>query len=51
MNPKSIACILTGRRCFLYLVNYARIRPEIAVKAIPVLQHVRPGTCYAPAIC
>lgn len=26
-------------RCFLFLVNYARMRPEIAVKAIPVLQH------------
>ncbi|PMB70871.1 AP-1 complex subunit beta [Beauveria bassiana] len=24
--------------CFLYLVNYARVRPEIAVKAIPVLE-------------
>lgn len=27
-------------RCFLYLVNYARMRPEIAVKAIPLLEHV-----------
>ncbi|KAK3187371.1 hypothetical protein K4F52_003716 [Lecanicillium sp. MT-2017a] len=26
------------KMCFLYLVNYARIRPEIAVKAIPVLE-------------
>ncbi|KAJ6785013.1 hypothetical protein PWT90_06171 [Aphanocladium album] len=25
------------KMCFLYLVNYARVRPEIAVKAIPVL--------------
>lgn len=27
-------------RCFLFLVNYARMRTEIAVKAIPVLEHV-----------
>lgn len=27
------------KMCFLYLVNYSRIRPEIAVKAIPVLEH------------
>ncbi|TQV96120.1 AP-2 adaptor complex subunit beta [Cordyceps javanica] len=26
------------KMCFLYLVNYARVRPEIAVKAIPVLE-------------
>lgn len=32
---------LTYTRCFLYLVNYARMRPEIAVKAIPLLEHVR----------
>ncbi|KAF5123644.1 AP-2 complex subunit beta [Metarhizium anisopliae] len=31
---------LTTSRCFLYLVNYARVRPEIAVKAIPVLENV-----------
>lgn len=30
-------------RCFLFLVNYARMRTEIAVKAIPVLEHVRTG--------
>lgn len=24
-------------RCFLYLVNYARMKPEIALKALPVL--------------
>ncbi|KAJ4015101.1 hypothetical protein NW766_005432 [Fusarium irregulare] len=28
------------KMCFLFLVNYARMRPEIAVKAIPVLEHV-----------
>ncbi|CAG9937068.1 unnamed protein product [Clonostachys rosea f. rosea IK726] len=27
------------KMCFLYLVNYARMRPEIAVKAIPLLEH------------
>ncbi|KAF4126696.1 Vesicle coat complex subunit [Geosmithia morbida] len=27
------------KMCFLYLVNYARSRPDIAVKAIPLLQH------------
>ncbi|KAI1431714.1 AP-2 complex subunit beta [Xylaria sp. CBS 124048] len=26
------------KMCFLFLVNYARVRPEISVKAIPVLQ-------------
>ncbi|KAI8623855.1 AP-2 complex subunit beta [Xylariaceae sp. FL1651] len=26
------------KMCFLFLVNYSRMRPEIAVKAIPVLQ-------------
>lgn len=34
------------RRCFLYLVNYARMRPEIAVKAIPVLEQV----CHRPLL-
>jgi len=27
------------KMCFLYLVNYARMRPEIAVKSIPLLEH------------
>lgn len=27
------------KMCFLFLVNYARMRPDIAVKAIPVLEH------------
>lgn len=27
----------------MFLVNYARMRTEIAVKAIPVLEHVRTG--------
>lgn len=24
-------------RCFLFLVNYARMKPEVAIKALPVL--------------
>ncbi|TLD23935.1 hypothetical protein PspLS_06794 [Pyricularia sp. CBS 133598] len=27
------------KMCFLFLVNYARMRPEIAIKAIPVLEY------------
>jgi len=27
-------------RCFLYLVNYARMKPEIALKALPTLLSV-----------
>ena len=27
-------------RCFLYLVNYARIKPDVAVKALPILEEV-----------
>ena len=27
-------------RCFLYLTNYARSKPEAALKALPVLLHV-----------
>ncbi|PSR90635.1 AP-2 complex subunit beta [Coniella lustricola] len=27
------------KMCFLFLVNYARMRTEIAIKAIPVLEH------------
>ncbi|KAM3495368.1 hypothetical protein MY3957_001391 [Beauveria namnaoensis] len=41
--PDVIACmnlpsLEIKKMCFLYLVNYARVRPEIAVKAIPVLE-------------
>lgn len=32
---------LTWRRCFLYLVNYARSKPEIALKALPIIVAVR----------
>lgn len=28
------------RRCFLYLVNYARIKPEVALKALPIIVNV-----------
>jgi AP-2 complex subunit beta-1 len=43
--PDIVACmdipsLEIKKMCFLYLVNYARIRPEVALKAIPVLQHV-----------
>ncbi|KAI9171114.1 AP-1 complex subunit beta [Paramyrothecium foliicola] len=42
--PDIVACmdipsLEIKKMCFLFLVNYSRIRPEIAVKAIPVLQH------------
>ena len=36
------------KMCFLYLQNYARLKPEIALQALPVLQEVSqtnsPGT-------
>ena len=43
--PDIVACMAIQsleikKMCFLYLVNYARMRPDIAVKAIPVLEHV-----------
>ena len=43
--PDIISCmhipnIEIKKMCFLYLVNYSRMRPEIAVKAIPVLENV-----------
>jgi AP-2 complex subunit beta-1 len=28
------------RRCFLFLVNYARMKPEVALKALPTLEMV-----------
>ncbi|KAG6009600.1 hypothetical protein E4U21_001967 [Claviceps maximensis] len=42
--PDIIACmhipsLEIKKMCFLYLVNYARVRPDISVKAIPVLQN------------
>jgi hypothetical protein len=36
-----LTMLTKGERCFLYLVNYARMRPDIAVKAIPILEQVR----------
>jgi len=27
-------------RCFLFLVNYARVKPEIALKALPQIMNV-----------
>ncbi|KAG6129252.1 hypothetical protein E4U38_005226 [Claviceps purpurea] len=42
--PDIIACmhipsLEIKKMCFLYLVNYARVRPDISVKAIPVLEN------------
>lgn len=37
----SLTHVTALSRCFLFLVNYARMRPEIAIKAIPVLELVR----------
>lgn len=34
-----ISSLEIKKMCFLYLVNYARVRPEIAVNAIPILEH------------
>lgn len=31
---------LIGNRCFLYLQNYARTKPDVALRALPVLQEV-----------
>jgi len=28
------------RRCFLYLVNYGRVKPDMALKALPFLTNV-----------
>ncbi|GAM36960.1 vesicle-mediated transport-related protein [Talaromyces pinophilus] len=40
--PDIIACMTIPsleikKMCFLYLVNYARVKPEIALKALPIL--------------
>ncbi|CEL01210.1 Putative Vesicle coat complex AP-1/AP-2/AP-4 [Aspergillus calidoustus] len=29
------------KMCFLFLVNYSRMKPEIALKALPILVNVR----------
>jgi len=48
--PDVVACMTIQdleikKMCFLYLVNYARMRPEVAVKAIPVLERVSEDCC------
>lgn len=53
--PDIVACMAIQsleikKMCFLYLVNYARMRPDIAVKAIPVLEHVSHHICPCSAI-
>lgn len=47
----SVLTAVLRRRCFLFLVNYSRMRPEVAVKAIPILEHVsaRLALCSAAA--
>ena len=35
-----IPTMLKVHRCFLFLVNYARTKPEIALKALPLLENV-----------
>lgn len=35
-----------GLRCFLYLVNYARMKPDVALKALPILLEVRSPRNY-----
>ena len=51
-------------RCFLFLVNYARIKPDVALKALPILESVSsipprvapsltltvPRTCKTPTL-
>lgn len=32
---------LTWLRCYLYLVNYARAKPELALQALPIIISVR----------
>ena len=32
--------LLIENRCFLFLVNYARMKPEVALKALPTLEEV-----------
>lgn len=33
-------------RCFLFLVNYARMKPDVALKALPVLKLVSPAVGF-----
>jgi hypothetical protein len=32
--------LMAKDRCFLFLVNYARAKPEVALKALPILLRV-----------
>jgi hypothetical protein len=32
--------LLIRHRCFLFLVNYARMKPDVALKALPTLEEV-----------
>ncbi|EPQ61811.1 Beta-adaptin [Blumeria graminis f. sp. tritici 96224] len=41
--PDIVACmelpsLEIKKMCFLFLVNYARIKPDIALKALPIIQ-------------
>lgn len=40
VTAASILISLTATRCFLYLQNYARLKPDIALQALPVLREV-----------
>jgi hypothetical protein len=37
---RSVLVRLILYRCFLFLVNYARMKPEVALKALPTLEEV-----------
>jgi vesicle coat complex subunit len=41
--------MLTAHRCFLFLVNYARMKPDVALKALPVLEAVRVPPDLSPS--
>lgn len=46
--PDVIACMSIPsleikKMCFLFLVNYARAKPEVALKALPILVEVSAG--------
>ena len=47
MAPSSSnQAFLTRQRCFLFLVNYARTKPEDALKALPTLLNVGPDARF-----
>ncbi|KAB2578916.1 Clathrin/coatomer adaptor adaptin-like protein [Lasiodiplodia theobromae] len=37
VNCMNISSLEIKKMCFLYLVNYARIKPEVALKALPII--------------